>query len=511
MKQEAIGFLEEHGIADSSTDEKIWTEFISHKPEGIAYRIPDTTVVGIPAKNRRLRKDKAQVLFYGISYQDQWCVRLMPAQALVLCLFNGRRTLREVAGALSFIDGCSFQAADLKVRRFLEWIQFGREEWLHSVPSDADLKSYKTFDFRDFCIPQVHAKKTNRLDKPVSLMIMPTEKCQTDCLYCYACRRPVRPKDHLPIGRIHKLIDEAAAMGVNMVNLDGGDMLSRKEIVEIVQHLRDNEIHITASTKGYVSRKLAKQLCAAGLTYIQVGLDAPTPQVADFLVGRKGFFQRMMETIINLTEAGITTRTNSIITSSTVELVPALVDFLMTLPVDNIKICPAFRSYFKNGGDIILTHEQKERLRSTLKEYEEKYSGRGVNWECSEDVLDMTPQERADRFYGRPLCSSARTQCIITPDGKVVTCEQSPQSSEFVVGDLRTQSLQEVWDSKAMKSFWRLPRRKFRNTPCYECQEFEACIHSKGHCFMDSLKAYGTVYAPSPYCPKAPLPAERWN
>ncbi len=141
---------------------------------------------------------------------------------------------------------------------------------------------------------------------------------------------------------------------------------------------------------------------------------------------------------------------------------------------------------------------------------EARYAGRAVNWECS-DVLDMTPEERAERFRGRPLCSSARTQCVVTPDGKVVTCEQSPQDGEFVAGDLKVQSLKEVWDSTEMKRFSHMPREKFESTACYDCKEFEECIHQRGQCDLDSLKASGTMYAPSPYCPKAPLPAERWN
>lgn len=502
--------MQEEGLIDPTTDELTWKTFIPEDKSDDVYQMSDDLVIGVSTKDRRLRKDETQVVFYGISNRDQWAIQLMPAQVFALCLFNGRRTLKAASQILADVSESNYKAANLKLRRFLKWMRFGETDYLEIVPDYASSSAFYNFDFEDYNIPLEKAKYVAHLDNPISIMMMLTDKCQTDCVYCYACRRDVARNDLLSIKRIHQIIDEAADLGVTSVNLDGGDMMCRKEIVEIIRHLNDCNMEITASTKGYISKQMAMELYKAGLKYIQIGLDAPTSDIADRLVQRKGFFNRMIETIHNLTEAGIVTRSNSIITSQTVDMVPEMVDFLMTLPLDNIKICPAFRSLFVEGDGIILDPEQKERLRAYMKEAEKKYPNRGVNWECNEDDWDMDREERISHFYNRPLCSSARTQCIVTPDGKVVTCEQSPQHDEFVVGDLKVQSLKDVWDSQPLKEFCYMPKEKFKGTPCYMCEEFEPCVHMKGHCYLDALKAYGSIYSPAPKCPKATKPDKRW-
>lgn len=509
MNKEKIN-IQQKTLIDPATDERTWRTFIPDDENDVVYQLPDDAVIGVSAKDRRLRKDETQVIFYGISQREQWAIQLMPEQVFALCLFDGRRTLKEASQILAEVGECNYQAANLKLRRFLKWMRFGETDYLEFVPDNASSSAFQSFDFEDYNIAVEKAGYQAHLDNPISLMMMLTDKCQTDCVYCYACRREVAPQDLLSIERIHQIIDEAADLGVTSVNLDGGDMMCRKEIVEIIQHLADCRMEITASTKGYISKQMAGDLYRAGLDYIQIGLDAPAAEIADQLTGSRGFFGRMVETIHNLTEAGITTRSNSIITSQTVDMVPALVDFLMTLPLDNIKICPAFRSYFVDGDDLILSPKQKERLRGYMQEAEKKYSGRAINWECNEDDWDMDTEERSNHFYNRPLCSGARTQCIVTPDGKVVTCEQSPQSDEFVVGDLKVQSLKEVWDSQALKEFCYMPREKFKGTACYTCEDFEPCVHTKGHCYFDALKVYGTMYGPAPKCPKATQPDKRW-
>lgn len=509
-KNRKKSFIEEERLVDPATDNETWKRFIPSDRSGYVYQLSDNIVIGVSREKRHLRKDKTQVIFYGISNRDQWSIQLMPAQVFALCLFNGRRSLGEAAKILSLVNGCNYKAANFKLRRFLEWMRFGERDYLQTVFSKLNPSDFYDFNFEDFCISAKEAVYSAHLDNPISLMLMPTDKCQTDCVYCYACRRPVKRENFLSIKRVHEIIDEAADLGVNSVNLDGGDMMCREEIVEIIEHFNKRDCFITASTKGYISKKMAKKLYNAGLDYIQVSLDGPTPEIADRLTQRKGFFNRMIETIYNLNGAGIVVRSNSIITSSTVDIVPSLVDFLMTLPLDNIKICPAFRSLYAKSDDIILNITQKDKLREYMEAAQEKYYGRGINWECSDDVLDMSQEEKNNLFYGRPLCSSARTQCIITPDGKVVTCEQSPQSDDFVVGDLTTQSLKEVWDSKKMKEFCYMSKKKFKNTPCYTCGDFEQCVQSRGHCYLDALKAYGSIFAPSPKCSKAVKPDKRW-
>jgi radical SAM protein with 4Fe4S-binding SPASM domain len=377
-----------------------------------------------------------------------------------------------------------------------------------SVPGE---EASAQIDPADYILPTDEYRA--RLDKPVSLMLMPTDKCLTDCIYCYACRRAVDTSRLLKLKRIDQLMDEARSIGVCLVNLDGGDLFAREEHIEIVSAIAGRGMGVGISTKARISKEKARQIYDSGVRWIQVGLDAPTKEMAAYLVNRSDYLDRTVETIRNLAEAGIRTRTNSIIVRETLHLLPDLVDLLMTLPLMNIKIAPAFRSIYRGGEDMLLTLQQKTWYKEQMRKAEEKYPDRtgDIQWECREDSRDMSPDARAARFSERPLCSSGRTQIIITPDGKVVTCEQSPQTGEFVCGDCSVQSIEEVWNSKELEAWYKPTQEKFRGTACYDCADFSQCIPLKGQCWLHAYRAYGSPYAPDPDCRRAPLLSERWD
>lgn len=366
----------------------------------------------------------------------------------------------------------------------------------------------KTFNYEDY----IHSenKLTLRLDAPASLIIMPTDKCLTDCEYCYACRKPVLGKNLLSLERIFELIDEAYKIGVISINVDGGDVFARPEHMQILERMLSYGIEPNISTKGYISKEKAKELKKIGLKWLQVGLDS-TQEMCDKLVRRPGYFDRIVETIHNLDEAGIRVRTNSIITRESLHLLPDLVDFLMTLPLFDIKVAPAFLGCYRSNEHMLLTKLQKKWYRKIMGKKVLQYPDHKINWECEEDILDATPEQINGWFTSRSYCSSGRTQLVIAPDGKVVTCEQSPQEGVFVCGDVTHQSIMDVWNSEALKRWYEPSREEFQNTACYDCEDFIFCIHGMGHCWLQNMKMQGRPFAPHPYCPKSRPPKQRWR
>ncbi|MFC1991688.1 radical SAM protein [Chloroflexota bacterium] len=473
-----------------------------------AFNLPEETIIGIPS-DVHIRKDSAQIIYYGFDLFDSWLYRLNSAQVVILSLFDGRNTLHDVEQNVADLSNSSFEAAWVKVRRFLSWLDYPDNPGLIDVSSNLSIAT-QVIDASLYLIKE--SALSARLDKPISLMLMATDKCFTDCLYCYACRRPINPSELLDVKRIYELIDEAADIGIIDVNLDGGDILARKEHIEIIQYLYDRGITAGISTKGYISKKHSKQLHQAGVRWMQVSLDS-TEDVFDKLVGRTGYFKRTIETIFNLVEADISVRTNSIIVRESLPYLPKLIDTLMDLPLFNFKIAPAFGSTYRGTPDLLLTTEEKRWFKEQMQKAKEKYSegSEKINWECRDDRLDISSGEANIRFMQRPMCSSGRSQLIISPDGKAITCEMSPQTGEFVVGDCTFQSISEVWDSDELELWWNPPRGRFINTPCYSCEEFQNCVVKRGQCWFDAYRVYGSPFAPNSDCPKAESPSRRWK
>ena len=472
--------------------------------EDPAYTLPGDTVLAIP-DNVRLRRDRTQILFYSHFFLDTKCRKLPSATAVIVALFDGKRTVDEVSCLVGDYFGGEKELNDYRIRRALAYVEaLRREDPLLFSRSDAPARPFRVFDVKDCVIPREDVQLKNDLEKPVSMMWMPTSACQTNCAYCYATRRPVPESELLPDGRVKELFDEAQELGIASVNLDGGDALCRKNIVELLAHATSRGVELDLSTKAYASKEMARGLYDAGLRIMQIGFDAPFPELFDKVVGSKGHFHRTIETIHNCTEAGIVCRTNSIIIQETYRHIHELVELLHTLPLRDMKIATAFRSLYRHRDGLVLAEPQKKWLREQITILKEKYPEGKIKFECQSDYLDLSEEAKNAAFEDFPRCGAGREIIIITPDGKVTMCEQSPQREDFVVGDVKRDSMLSVWQSNAVRDFKNVTREQFKDTVCYDCEEFDTCFVKKGGCFILALRAYGTRFAPHPACPKAP-------
>ncbi len=496
--------------AEPTIDEELfraWTEqgcLSSLEEQHRAFGMRGDTRLAI-SEQARLRRDRAQVVFYGATFLDVWSRRLNPGLAVVVACLNGSRTLDDVSALLREHCGGSKELNDFKVRKALATVDafgpaapglFSREVY----PS----RPFRAYNPRDYVIPGAEVRLTAELDAPITMLWMPTDVCQTDCVYCYATRRPVPASARLSDQRVKGLMDEAAAIGVCSVNVDGGDALCRKGITGLLGYAVSKGLSVDLSTKAYVSKSRARELYDAGIRTMQFGFDAPYPELFDRVVGRKGHFRRTLESITNCAEAGIACRTNSILVQDTHSHVRELVALLHTLPLRDMKIASAFRSAHRHREGLLLTEVQKRWLREQVAILQQEYPEGKIKFECRSDYLDMDEGERSAAFRDFPRCGAGRETIIVAPDGRVTMCEQSPQDDEFIVGNVTNCSLVDVWQSETMRRFKEARHADYAGTPCSECEEFDRCQVLKGGCLMLQYKAYGTRFAPHPACPKAP-------
>jgi radical SAM protein with 4Fe4S-binding SPASM domain len=469
------------------------------KPE---FKVPRDHVLAF-SWNTFLRKDSTQIVYYGREFLATWSGRIAPSQAVLLACCDGKRSIAEIARLLADHNGESLEMAEFKVRALLCFCQALSRNYFVDLTEHPEAP-YRVYDPGEFAQLDRPLAYTPLYERPVSMMWMPTWVCQTDCVYCYAARKKVDGKDLLSDERVHELLEEAHELGIISMNVDGGDALCRQNITEIFAHATQLDIELAVSTKAHVTKESARELYRSGLRRLQVSFDAPFPKLFDEMVGRPGHFQRTLETIHNCVEAGIKVRTNSILTSKSYRYIHELVDFLLALPLFNIKIAPAFRSFYRGTPDLLLTEPQKQWLREQMPILIEKYPDGRINWECKSDYLAASPEKRQEVFRDFPRCGVGSECIIITPNGDVVMCEQCPQEEQFIVGNVKHRSIMDVWTSPAFRQFKQVTQEQFRGTVCGDCEDFASCYLEKGGCFIETLKAYGSRYHPHPACPKAP-------
>ena len=89
-----------------------------------------------------------------------------------------------------------------------------------------------------------------------------------------------------------------------------------------------------------------------------------------------------------------------------------------------------------------------------------------------------------DEYFKGGICGILQNRMFVLPDGKVSVCEQLYWQPQFIIGDLKTQTLCEIWNSDKAKSLFKLNKNMFKNSACFECKAIDLCNKKHHKCFV---------------------------
>ncbi|MEK7851645.1 MAG: SPASM domain-containing protein, partial [Deltaproteobacteria bacterium] len=146
-----------------------------------------------------------------------------------------------------------------------------------------------------------------------------------------------------------------------------------------------------------------------------------------------------------------------------------------------------------------ITPQQYEKVLIQLSDLDKKYAGKMmVRGRCAPHFLRVVQQRDPDS----PVMKGATSGCIagthyfrITPQGDVTPCPYMPT----VVGNVRKQSLAEIWGSSPVFDKLRNP---VYNGRCADCEFSDVC----GGCRARALAASGDLMGEDPWCEHKPTP-----
>lgn len=452
-----------------------------------------------------LHEDGNKVLFYKVSLDEVKYLILPPLVGIIAPLFDGKRTLREVAMLTGMILGESDQDQCLKA--CLESLKFVNHDEVKIIPLrliDVPIVHYKLEDY----VVNLNAYQFSRkLNRPFRALVLLSNRCCTDCVYCYA-ERPVC--NEMSREEWNKIIEEMRELKIHIIDISGGDPLARKDSITLLQDFIRNKLLFLVSTKCPVSDNDAEALVEAGFLEpvfgvyrkFQLSLDAADPNIAAQLTRTPGYLQRVQKSVKSLLQAGIVPQIKAVMTPYNYHQAEPLIEMFAPQGIKHFTFSQYSKSCFRHDDSFFMSDSHKKTLAKTCEAIEKKYpeielTGDAVRYESP----PQTPEKRKEKWLSRAGCSGGFVSIGIAPDGKVILCEQAPQKPPFVVGTLRRQSIMEVWNSGAVEDFLHPDKELFADTICHECKEFETCHYQKGWCYRDAYAAFGTPYAPTPDCP----------
>src|SRR6478752_10180742 len=125
-----------------------------------------------------------------------------------------------------------------------------------------------------------------------NLRLSVTDRCNIRCFYCMPDEnvRFLPRREILTFEEIERFVRVAASLGVNKLRLTGGEPLVRSGLAELVERLAAIEgiYDIALTTNGILLEEQAQALKEAGLTRINISLDALTEETFRKIARRDG-------------------------------------------------------------------------------------------------------------------------------------------------------------------------------------------------------------------------------
>jgi len=310
-------------------------------------------------------------------------------------------------------------------------------------------------------IAEYGVTKPQRLGTPFLIVWNYTNACNLRCRHCYQNATKPAP-DELSTKERLKLVDRLYEAGVVSIAFSGGEPLMRPDFFEVAKHAANKGIYVALATNGtMINKETAEKLKMSGVEYVEVSLDGATPRTHNSFRGLP-CFKKTVDGIKHLVKSGLYTCVATTAMKHNLHDIPDVVELAKTLGVRRVIV---FNFVPTGRGEKILNLDlspcEREHLLTYL--YDELVSGEIETAstapqyarvclqrsEANEGGLLSMGHFVALDLYGQTMsltafiggCGAGRLYCAIQPNGLVTPCVFMP----IVVGDLRRQSLRDIW------------------------------------------------------------------
>ena len=316
---------------------------------------------------------------------------------------------------------------------------------------------------------------------PVLSEIALTYRCNLACRFCYAGCGEGRPaaepgNSEMTTEEVLTVIDRVALDGkVPSVSFTGGEPTLRSDLPEFIARAKSREMRVNLITNGLAcaSKDLVRQLAEAGLASAQVSLEGPTAEVHDALTRGPGAFNRALEGIRNLRDAGLHVHTNTTVCGGNAEDLNGIIDLAKSLGLARVSMnmiiptgTPAQPphqslqiSYSRIGEYVLRTRDHADRRRIAFLWY---------------SPIPMCVFNPIAHGLGQKGCAACDGLVHVSPSGDVLPCSSFTEG----VGNLLRDGFEAVWFGEPAQHY---KKKQMAHAVCRECEHFALC---QGACVL---------------------------
>ncbi len=333
-------------------------------------------------------------------------------------------------------------------------------------------------------------------------------RCNLACKHCWVNSSPsVDTTGELNSREMLLAVDRMAEFGAASVLITGGEPLLRPDIGLILAKLTEYRLPTHIETNAMLVTddivQLADQARQVGSVLdFAVSLDGGTAEAHDWCRGRGGFVGTVAG-LRRLSEAGLTFDIQCVVTRRNWSTLPQLAALASELGARNLNFVLASPVGRANHfvQQLSVPYDQTRFAVDKIFEAIREYPGRVA----VKIPPAMIPPTYIERFRGLDSgsCVSNVVSCSfpllgVLPDGSVTVCAATRKSPEAFFGNIRSQSLVDIWRNRRLDEL----REQYVAAQeltgiCGDCVFRSSC---RGACRAHAFAESGSFNAPYPVC-----------
>jgi radical SAM protein with 4Fe4S-binding SPASM domain len=341
------------------------------------------------------------------------------------------------------------------------------------------------------------------MERLIELCVEITDRCVLNCIHCStgASENPDKNKG-LNYDEICSVILDFCLCGGSILEISGGEPTLHSSLFEIVDFAKSKNLEVRLYTAGVawdnkpgpLKEGFLKGLLTLGLDKIIFNLQGPK-EIHDFITQKAGSFEAVYESIKRAKKLGFWVGIHFVPMKPNAMKIGEVLEVAKNLSIDEVallRFVPQGRGK-ANETELKLTREELwgflEYVVNLKKVFQEKPQ---IRTGCPLDFLGFI-----DQTSELCNCKAAISSCSITPAGDVIPCPGFKQLHEFIAGNIREKSLEEIWTTAQV--FDDIRKIDYRNLEiCSKCSMLDTC---KGRCLAQRARQYGNLLkGPDPDC-----------
>ena len=379
---------------------------------------------------------------------------------------------------------------------FRRWY-ISRQRSINNVESRLEQSSGKQMQKIKFRLRGDHVDSFARLGELRAVFLDLTNRCGLSCKYCFNRRALQSAPLDLDPGLIDKALRSKLGESVKYWYLSGGEPLLYSHLPEVLRLFQERGVGPKVATNGILATpEVLDAWVGAGVRSVQFSLDTLDPGLQAYLNGGgKEDLETILSNLAHAVRSPLRVVVSSVLTGMNRREIKDIMAFCFRSGVDSYTLYPNVPSEPLHQELIVPFPE----LLALMDELFSVYSSL-----CPTRVIDMTvpcfsqspvyakwKDILALRFHG---CSAAQYALKITSGGRVSACI-CQDTEPFIIGDLRTDGLDDIWVSEKAHSF----RSLYKKIPeCVACSQADVC---RGGCRNNaSLHGAQGLASLDPYC-----------